>query len=51
MHVTYIGTIERGGNVPSLATILELADVLGADVGELMREVADARNPRRPAAS
>ena len=45
MHVTYIGTIERGGNVPSLETILELAEVLGADVGEIMRELAAARNP------
>lgn len=45
MHVTYIGTVERGGNVPSLETILELADVLGADVGEIMREVAAGRRP------
>jgi len=49
MHVTYIGTVERGGNVPSLATILELADVLGADVGAIMREVAEGRKKKQPA--
>ena len=45
MHPTYIGILERGGNIPSLVTILELADVLGADVGEIVREVANARRP------
>lgn len=45
MHATYIGIVERGGNVPSLLTILELAEVLGADPGDVVREVAEARKP------
>ena len=35
--------VEQGGNVPSLSTVLELAEVLGADIGEIMRELAAAR--------
>ena len=42
----YVGIVEQGGNVPSLSTVLELAEVLGADVGEIMRELAAARTVR-----
>ncbi len=49
MHPAYIGVVEEGGNVPSLSTVLELAEVLGADVGAIMRELAAARNPPLPA--
>jgi transcriptional regulator with XRE-family HTH domain len=40
----YIAIVETGGNVPSLVTVLELTEVLGADVGEVMRRLAVARN-------
>jgi hypothetical protein len=44
MNPTYIGIVEEGGNVPSLTTVLELTEVLGMDVGEVMRELSRARN-------
>jgi DNA-binding XRE family transcriptional regulator len=43
MHHQYLGVVEAGGNVPSLATILEVCEVLGADAGAMIREVAEAR--------
>ncbi|HEX3583017.1 MAG TPA: helix-turn-helix transcriptional regulator [Thermoanaerobaculia bacterium] len=43
----YVGIVEDGGNVPSLATVLELLEVLGADTGEVMRHLAEER--RKPA--
>jgi transcriptional regulator with XRE-family HTH domain len=47
LSAIYVSIVERGGNVPSLTTVLELIEVLGADIGEVMRELAAARN--RPA--
>lgn len=44
MNATYLGIVEEGGNVPSLSTVLELTEVLGMDVGEIMRELARLRN-------
>jgi DNA-binding XRE family transcriptional regulator len=49
MAATYIGNLEQGGNVPTISTVLELAEVLGVDAGEIMRTLATARDPRRPA--
>ena len=43
MNHQYLGVVENGGNIPSLTTILEVAEVLGADAGEMIREVAAAR--------
>ena len=43
MNPQYLGVVEAGRNIPSLSTILEVADVLGLDAGELIREVAAAR--------
>jgi transcriptional regulator with XRE-family HTH domain len=40
---TYIGILEYGGNIPTLPTILELMEVLGADIGDVMRRLAAAR--------
>jgi len=48
MNAQYLGVVEAGRNVPSLCTILELAEVLGADAAEMIREIAVAR--RMPAA-
>jgi DNA-binding XRE family transcriptional regulator len=33
LNATYVGLLERGRNIPSLETILELAEVLGVDAG------------------
>src|SRR3954451_18472754 len=43
MNAQYLGVVEAGGNVPSLSLILEVAEVLGADAGEMIGEVAIAR--------
>lgn len=43
MNANYVSIIEQGGNVPSLSTVLELVGVLGADIAEIMRELAAAR--------
>ena len=49
MHPTYVSIVEQGGNVPSLASVLELVEVLGGDVAEIMRELAAARRfPQSP---
>lgn len=49
LSAQYVGILEMGGNVPSLSTVLELAEVLGADVAEIMRQLAAARTaPPRP---
>src|ERR1044071_1808459 len=47
MNATYLRVLEQGGNDTSLTTIVELCDVLGADIGEVMREVAAVRLPKR----
>lgn len=44
----YLAIVEEGGNIPSLTTILELTEVLGADVAAIMGELAAAR--KRPPA-
>ena len=43
MNATWLGVLERGENMPSLATIFKLADVFGVDAVELVRELAEAR--------
>jgi len=47
MSAQYVGIVEKGGNIPSLTTVLELAEVLGGDVAEIMRELAAARRMPR----
>jgi transcriptional regulator with XRE-family HTH domain len=42
-HPTYVGVIERGGNLPSLKTFLDIATVFGVDPGELLREMLHNR--------
>ena len=44
LSAAYVSIVERGGNVPSLTTVLELIEVLGVDIGDVMRELAAARN-------
>jgi transcriptional regulator with XRE-family HTH domain len=43
MNSRYLGVLEQGGNDTTLTTIVELCDVLNADIGEVMREVASVR--------
>src|SRR5262245_5030815 len=48
MNANYLGVVEQGGNNTSLTTIVELCDCLGADIGEVMREVMAVRVPPPP---
>jgi transcriptional regulator with XRE-family HTH domain len=45
---TYVGILEYGGNIPSLPTVLELLEVLEADVADVMRRLAAARTTPPP---
>lgn len=47
LSAQYLGIVEQGGNIPSLTTVLELIEVLGADIAEVMRELMAARNAPR----
>lgn len=47
LNATWLGVLERGGNIPSLATIFRLAEVFGVESAELVREIEQAR--RTPA--
>ena len=47
MHPTYLGVLEKGGNMPTLSTILAFADLFGLDAAEIVREVEQARRARR----
>ncbi|HEV7241355.1 MAG TPA: helix-turn-helix transcriptional regulator [Thermoanaerobaculia bacterium] len=40
MHPNYLASMEKGGNTPSLDTILLLAIVFNADPAEWVREIA-----------
>jgi transcriptional regulator with XRE-family HTH domain len=40
----YLALVELGQNVPTLVTILDLIEVLGADIAVVMHELALARN-------
>jgi DNA-binding XRE family transcriptional regulator len=43
MNAQYLGVVEAGRNVPSLSLILEVCEVLGADAGAMVGEVAERR--------
>jgi len=43
MNPTYLGTLEKGRNMPSLETLLEMADVYGVRAADIVREVEEAR--------
>ena len=42
----YVGIVERGANVPSLSTVIELVEVLNGDIAAVMGELTAARNTR-----
>jgi transcriptional regulator with XRE-family HTH domain len=43
MNATYLSILERGGNMPTLATLFELADVFGLEAADIVREVEQER--------
>jgi transcriptional regulator with XRE-family HTH domain len=49
MNPTYLGVLETGANMPTLATLLELAEVLNVEAADIVRELERARRPPTPA--
>ena len=47
MNPNYLGSLERGGNMPSVDTLLEVADVYGVNASDIVREVEEARRAAR----
>jgi transcriptional regulator with XRE-family HTH domain len=47
MNPNYLGSLEKGGNMPSLDTLLETADVYGVWAADIVREVEEARRAAR----
>lgn len=43
MNPNYLGALEKGGNMPSLDTLLYIADVYGVAASDIVREVEEAR--------
>ena len=43
MNQTHLGVLEAGGNMPTLATILQLGDALGINGADIVREVEEMR--------
>lgn len=44
---TYLGVMERGGNSPSLQSLLRLAEVFGVDPADFVREIVQNREQFR----
>ena len=40
---TWLGLMERGSNTPSVATLLDLAEVLNVSAADIVREAEEAR--------
>ena len=47
MNPNYLGSLEKGGNMPSVETLLEVADVYGVSAADIVREVEEARRAER----
>lgn len=47
MNPNYLGALEKGGNMPSLETLLEMADLYGISAADIVREVEEARRAER----
>jgi transcriptional regulator with XRE-family HTH domain len=49
MNPNYLGALEKGGNMPSVDTLLEVADVYSVNASDIVREVEEARRAARKA--
>lgn len=49
MNAEYLGRLERGINMPTLTTILDLAHVFGVGAAEIVQEVEAGRRKARKA--
>jgi transcriptional regulator with XRE-family HTH domain len=43
MNSRYLGSMERGGNVPSISTLILLSNVYSVDPAEILREMIEFR--------
>jgi transcriptional regulator with XRE-family HTH domain len=43
MNARYLGSTERGGNVPSISTLILLSNVHGVDSAEVLKEMIEFR--------
>lgn len=46
MNPTYLGILENGHNMPTLVTILKLAEVFGVEAASLVREIEEQRRAK-----
>ena len=51
MNPNYLGALEKGGNMPSVDTLLEMADVYGVNASDIVHEVEEARRVARTRAA
>lgn len=42
MNANYLGLLERGGNMLSMGTLFEIADLFGVPAWEIVREVEES---------
>jgi len=47
LNPTYLGVLEKGGNMPSVGGLLEMAEVYGVTAADIVREVEDQRRAVR----
>ena len=47
MNPNYLGSLEKGGNMPSVATLLEMADVYNVNASDIVREIEELRRAAR----
>jgi transcriptional regulator with XRE-family HTH domain len=47
MSPNYLGALEKGRNMPSVDTLLEMGDVYGVTASDIVREVEEARRAAR----
>ena len=50
MNPVYLGVLEKGGNLPGLATLFEIAEVFGIEASDIVREVEQIKKQARAAA-
>ncbi|HEY2093014.1 MAG TPA: helix-turn-helix transcriptional regulator [Thermoanaerobaculia bacterium] len=43
MNARYLGSMDRGGNVPSISTLILLSNVYGVDSAEVLKEMIEFR--------
>jgi transcriptional regulator with XRE-family HTH domain len=47
LHPNYLGVMERGGNSPSIQSLIQISHTLGVHAADVMREIVDTREQFR----